>query len=84
MTIFQKPWPPFVHAGKTFDLSHLNERLEYVLDSSGTKRTVLMSFSDHCFTRGALEGGNDMRRRIRAVLGPMVDFALSDTRYRRS
>jgi hypothetical protein len=47
----QKPWPPFVHGEKIFDLSHLNERMDYVVDSKKKKRIVLVTFTDHCFTR---------------------------------
>ena len=49
--LIQKPWAPFTHDGKIFDLSHLNERIDYVVDSSKTKRIVLVTFADHCFTR---------------------------------
>jgi hypothetical protein len=49
--LIQKPWPLFVHGEKTFDLSHLNERVDYAVDSSKKKRTVLITFTDHCFTR---------------------------------
>jgi hypothetical protein len=56
--LLQAPWPPFVHGGKTFDLSHLNERVDYVVDSDKKKRTVLITFTDHCFTRNS-EGEED-------------------------
>jgi hypothetical protein len=49
--LIQKPWPPFIYGGKTFDLSHLNERVSYAVDSSKKKRTIIITFSDHCFTR---------------------------------
>jgi hypothetical protein len=47
----QRPWPPFVHRGTTFDLSHLNEHVKEATDSSKAKRTILVTFGDHCFTR---------------------------------
>jgi hypothetical protein len=54
--LIQAPWPAFAHGDKTFDLSHLHERVDYAIDSSGTKRVVLITYADHCFTREAMEG----------------------------
>jgi hypothetical protein len=45
------PWPPFVDGGTTYDLSHLNEFTFDVVDSAKVARKVIVSFSDHCFTR---------------------------------
>lgn len=56
--LMQKPWPPFVHGKKIFDLTHLNERLDYIVDSGKRKRIVLTTFADHCFTRDPL-GSDD-------------------------
>jgi len=49
---FQKsPWMPFVHAGSTYDLSHLDEYHFTVIDSDAQERRIAVTFSDHCFTR---------------------------------
>lgn len=49
---FQKsPWTPFVHAGTTYDLSHLDEYEFSVMDADAQERRIAVTFSDHCFTR---------------------------------
>jgi hypothetical protein len=49
---FQKsPWTPFVHAGTTYDLSHLDEYEFSVIDADAQERRITITFSDHCFTR---------------------------------
>lgn len=45
------PWTPFVHAGITYDLSHLDEYYFTVMDSDAQERHIAVTFSDHCFTR---------------------------------
>lgn len=45
------PWPPFVHRGVTYDLSHLNGVSITSKDSEGRERRIAVTFSDHCFTR---------------------------------
>ena len=47
----QRPWQSFVYQGITYDLSHLNEYCLTAQDSAGEQRVVLVTFSDHCFTR---------------------------------
>jgi hypothetical protein len=49
---FQKfPWTPFVHAGITYDLSHLEEYAFTITDTGAIERRIAVTFSDHCFTR---------------------------------
>lgn len=49
---FQKQsWPPFTYQAQTYDLTHLDEYETEVNDSGGNVRRIVVSFSDHCFTR---------------------------------
>lgn len=48
-------WPPFIVGEDSYDLSHLNEEVLEVLDSSKVRRGVLVTYSDHCFTRDPLD-----------------------------
>jgi hypothetical protein len=49
---FQKaPWTPFVHAGITYGLSHLDEYEFSITDTDAHERRIAVTFSDHCFTR---------------------------------
>ena len=47
----QSPWPNFLLDDETFDLSHLDEYQLSAQDSEGHVREILVTFSDHCFTR---------------------------------
>lgn len=47
----QKPWPDFQIGETVYDLSHLNEFILEAEDSARTLRKILVSPSDHCFTR---------------------------------
>lgn len=49
--LLQQPWPPFLHGGQTFDLSHLNEFVFEKGDSAEICRQIIVTFTDHCFTR---------------------------------
>jgi hypothetical protein len=56
---FQKsPWSPFAYRGVTYDLSHLDEYEFSVIDTDKVSRRIVVSFTDHCFTRDA-EPGDD-------------------------
>ena len=57
---FQRPWPNFAHAGRSYSLAHLNEYVFEALDSEGIQRKILVTFSDHCFTKDP-ELGDDPR-----------------------
>lgn len=49
---FQKAlWKPFVYQGATYELAHLNEYQFSVIDTDAMERCIVVSFSDHCFTR---------------------------------
>ena len=52
----QPPWRPFEFEGTSYDLSHLNEYSLTAEDSLGEKRIILVTFSDHCFTRKSEPG----------------------------
>jgi len=47
----KQSWPAFVHQGRTYDFSHLDEYEVEVIDSEKQARRIAVSFSDHCFTR---------------------------------
>jgi hypothetical protein len=47
-------WPPFVHDGVEYYLSHLNGVSLNATDSAGRSRRIRVTFSDHCFTRPPL------------------------------
>lgn len=52
---FQKQsWPDFEYNGTTYSLTHLDEYQFEVTDSTGVVRGVVVTFSDHCFTRERL------------------------------
>jgi hypothetical protein len=54
---FQKlSWPAFIYQQITYDLSHLDEFIFPIVDSQKTKRTIAVTFGDHCFTRNPLPG----------------------------
>ena len=44
-------WPIFIYQEKIYDLSHLDEWHFDILDFSGEKRRLAVTYSDHCFTR---------------------------------
>ncbi|WP_029004040.1 hypothetical protein [Azorhizobium doebereinerae] len=48
---FQPPWPPFTAGDRTYTFSHLDEFCFEMEDSAGRRRCLLVSFSDHVFTR---------------------------------
>ena len=52
----QRPWQSFVYQGTIYDLTHLNEYHLSASDSEGEIRQILITFSDHCFTRKYLPG----------------------------
>lgn len=45
-----KPWPDFHYNGTIYKLDHLAEHEIEVTDSSSVKRTIVITYSDHCFT----------------------------------
>lgn len=49
--LIQAPWPGFFLDNEVFDLSHLKEYHLSAEDSDGNTREILVTFSDHCFTR---------------------------------
>ncbi len=48
------PWTPFIHEGCVYDLAHLEEYEFSVIDADATSRRIVVTFSDHCFTRKPL------------------------------
>jgi hypothetical protein len=57
MAFEPKPWRPFLYAGTTYDLGHLDPRaIEFVVPAKGDKPAVVynvdVTFGTHCFTRG--------------------------------
>lgn len=58
MPFFQSPWPNFNYDGQPYSLAHLNEYVFEALDTDGHTRKILVTFSDHCFTKDA-EPGDD-------------------------
>ena len=51
-------WSSFDVRGTTYTLDHLKEYAFTVSDSTGQRRTIAVTFRDHCFTR-APEHGDD-------------------------
>lgn len=49
-------WPSFMVDGQRFDLAHLNDFVLEAEDSSRAVRRMLVTFSDHCFTREPNDG----------------------------
>lgn len=50
--IFQAtPWPRHFHEGVEYSLDHLNEYVVEIEDTSGARRRIVITFSDHVFTR---------------------------------
>lgn len=51
-SVFQKQqWRPFTYGGETYVLSELDEFQFVVSDSQGNARRIVVTCSDHCFTR---------------------------------
>lgn len=44
-------WPDFFHGKQSYSLRHLDEYTFSVEDGQGIVRQVIVTFSDHCFTR---------------------------------
>jgi hypothetical protein len=54
---FQKSsWASFTYKGVDYNLTHLDEYEISVTDSNQTKRAIVVTFSDHCFTRKSSAG----------------------------
>jgi hypothetical protein len=47
----QENWRPFQHDGVIYTFDHLAESQIKVIDSSKVERGIVVTFSDHCFTR---------------------------------
>jgi len=54
-------WSPYVHGGSTYPFDHLCDFLLEVVDSAKVRRRLVVTFSDHVFTRDA-RGGDDPLR----------------------
>jgi hypothetical protein len=48
---FQEAWVPFRYQEQTYALDHLDEYVFTAIDSEKIRRNIIVSFSDHCFTR---------------------------------
>lgn len=48
--IQKNPWRNFSYNDSIYDLSHLNEHSIEVFDSKNVKRSILVTYTDHCFT----------------------------------
>lgn len=44
-------WPDFFYQGRRYSLTHLDECRFSITDHKGIVREVVVTFSDHCFTR---------------------------------
>jgi hypothetical protein len=51
-------WPVFIYRGASYNLSHLNEYVMCVVDAAKQSRNIVVTFTDHCFTREP-EPGDD-------------------------
>ena len=49
--IQKKSWPDFSYQGRYYSLAHLDEYRFSIKDRQNIKRQVVVTFSDHCFTR---------------------------------
>lgn len=48
---FQKSWPIFQFNGVDYNFEHLQEFFLEAIDSEKNPRKILVSYTDHCFTR---------------------------------
>lgn len=48
---FQKRWPPFTVADVVYSFDHLDEFTLHVVDSAGHQRAIIVSYTDHVFTK---------------------------------
>ncbi|MES2206714.1 MAG: hypothetical protein V4525_07960 [Pseudomonadota bacterium] len=53
-------WPSFYYNKIIYDLSHLNEYIFLVIDSSAVERKIAVTFSDHCFTSKNKDDNNSI------------------------
>jgi hypothetical protein len=44
-------WTPFTYQGTVYTLTHLDEYEFSIVDTDGITRAIVVTFSDHCFTR---------------------------------
>ncbi|QUS38483.1 hypothetical protein RPMA_06290 [Tardiphaga alba] len=72
-------WENFTAGGQTYDLRHLDEKIIHV-EAGGTKHSILVQFTDHCFTEDAKPGDT------RPVFSPGTrkDGRFSEQRYHAS
>lgn len=55
--LMREVWPDFVQSGATYSFEHLREIRIDLRDSAGEQRSILVSFSDHVFTRDIHDPG---------------------------
>lgn len=54
--IQKRRWRPFVYQDVTYGFAHLDEHMIVVTDSDKAERKIVVTCSDHCFTKKPEEG----------------------------